>query len=79
MLNTQAGECIIARITNVQNSLGALKIPARISQAQVSGLPNDLGVVRKFTMNIECKFFFYIRRRKKDEIPHGLHQGHEAF
>ena len=35
-----------------RNSLGDLKIPARISQAQV-GLRRDLGMVREFAMNIE--------------------------
>ena len=34
------------------NSLGDLKIPARISQAQV-GPRRDLGVVREFAMDIE--------------------------
>lgn len=33
-----------------RNSLGDLKIPARISQAQV-GLRRDLGMVREFAMN----------------------------
>jgi len=36
------------------NSLGDLKIPARISHAQV-GLRRDLGMVREFANNIECK------------------------
>jgi hypothetical protein len=35
-----------------RNSLGDLKIPARISQAQV-GLRRDLGMVREFANNIE--------------------------
>jgi hypothetical protein len=35
-----------------RNSLGDLKIPARISQAQV-GLRRDLGMVREFAMNVE--------------------------
>jgi len=37
-----------------RNSLGDLKIPARISQAQV-GLKRDLGMVREFANNIERK------------------------
>jgi len=40
-----------------QNLWGDLKIPTRISQAQV-GLQRDLGMVREFAMNIERKFFF---------------------
>ena len=42
-----------------RNSLGDLKIPARISQAQV-GLRRDLGMVREFATNIErsCLVFF---------------------
>jgi serine/arginine repetitive matrix protein 2 len=40
-----------------RNSLGDLKIPARISQAQV-GPQRDLGMVREFAMNIERQFFF---------------------
>jgi len=39
-----------------RNSLGDLKIPARISQAQV-GLRRDLGMVREFAANIERKPF----------------------
>ena len=35
-----------------RNSLRDLKIPARISQAQV-GLRRDLGIVSQFAMNIE--------------------------
>ena len=35
-----------------RNSLGDLKIPARISQAQV-GLRRDLGMVREFSTNVE--------------------------
>lgn len=35
-----------------RNSLGDLKIPARISQAQV-GLRRDLGMAREFVANIE--------------------------
>ena len=38
-----------------RNSLGDLKIPARISQAQV-GLRRDLGMVREFASNVECGF-----------------------
>jgi len=37
-----------------RNSLGDLKIPARITQAQV-GLKRDLGMVREFAANVECK------------------------
>lgn len=37
-----------------RNSLGDLKIPARISQAQV-GLRRDLGMVREFAANVERK------------------------
>ena len=40
-----------------QNSLGDLKIPARISQAQV-GLRRDLGMVREFASNVERRYFF---------------------
>ena len=35
-----------------RSSLGDLKIPARISQAQV-GLRRDLGMVREFANNVE--------------------------
>ena len=35
-----------------RNSLGDLKIPVRISQAQV-GIRRDLGMVREFAMNVE--------------------------
>jgi len=45
-----------------RNSLGDLKIPVRISQAQV-GLRRDLGMVREFAMNIEhyiCSSFFFL-------------------
>jgi hypothetical protein len=38
-----------------RNSLGDLKIPARISQAQV-GLKRDLGMVREFAAEVESKF-----------------------
>ena len=38
-----------------RNSLGDLKIPARISQAQV-GLRRDLGLVREFASNVEREF-----------------------
>jgi len=39
-----------------RNSLGDLKIPERISQAQI-GLKRDLGMVREFAANIERVFF----------------------
>jgi hypothetical protein len=39
-----------------RNSLGDLKIPARISQAQV-GLWRDLGMVREFASNVERGYF----------------------
>lgn len=45
-----------------RNSLGDLKIPARISQAQVA-LRRDLGMVREFASNVERKrseFFFLL-------------------
>ncbi|KAF9270209.1 hypothetical protein L218DRAFT_939238 [Marasmius fiardii PR-910] len=44
----------VVRDNNVprRNSLGDLKIPARISQAQV-GLRRDLGMVREFAANVE--------------------------
>ena len=47
----------ILRDSNVprRNSLGDLKIPARISQAQV-GLRRDLGMVREFASNVEREF-----------------------
>jgi hypothetical protein len=38
-----------------RNSLGDLKIPSRISQAQV-GLRRDLGMVREFAANVEREF-----------------------
>ena len=38
-----------------RNSLGDLKIPTRISQAQV-GLRRDLGMVREFASNVEREF-----------------------
>jgi hypothetical protein len=38
-----------------RNSLGDLKIPAKISQAQV-GLRRDLGMVREFASNVEREF-----------------------
>lgn len=42
-----------------RNSLGDLKIPVRISQAQV-GLRRDLGMVREFAANVERdSFLFY--------------------
>lgn len=40
-----------------RNSLGDLKIPARISQAQVS-LRRDLGMVREFAASVEREFYF---------------------
>ncbi|KAL0581621.1 hypothetical protein V5O48_000437 [Marasmius crinis-equi] len=48
------GSSAILRDSNVprRNSLGDLKIPARISQAQV-GLRRDLGMVREFASNVE--------------------------
>ena len=42
-----------------RNSLGDLKIPARISQAQV-GLRRDLGMVREFAVGVGRKSFFAI-------------------
>lgn len=39
-----------------RNSLGDLKIPARISQAQV-GLKRDLGMVREFAAEVESEFW----------------------
>jgi hypothetical protein len=38
-----------------RNSLGDLKIPARISQAQV-GLKRDLSMVREFATEVESEF-----------------------
>lgn len=53
-----------------RNSLGDLKIPARISQAQVSQ-KRDLGMVREFASNIEREFLFFIPmdslRGRRDE------------
>ncbi|EPS95384.1 hypothetical protein FOMPIDRAFT_1082806, partial [Fomitopsis schrenkii] len=46
-LESTAGAAVPRR-----NSLGDLKIPARISQAQV-GLRRDLGMVREFAASIE--------------------------
>ncbi|EGN97663.1 hypothetical protein SERLA73DRAFT_56931 [Serpula lacrymans var. lacrymans S7.3] len=37
-----------------RNSLGDLKIPARISQAQI-GLKRDLGMVREFAASVESE------------------------
>ncbi|PFH46288.1 hypothetical protein AMATHDRAFT_51142 [Amanita thiersii Skay4041] len=42
----------LERVPPRRNSLGDLKIPARISQAQV-GLRRDLGMVREFASNVE--------------------------
>lgn len=42
-----------------RNSLGDLKIPARISQAQV-GLRRDLGMVREFAKSVDGKWHQYI-------------------
>ena len=44
-----------------RNSLGDLKIPARISQAQV-GLRRDLGMVREFASSVEREFFSCLLR-----------------
>ena len=41
-----------------RNSLGDLKIPARISQAQL-GLRRDLGMVREFAISVGRKSFFF--------------------
>ena len=43
-----------------RNSLGDLKIPERISQAQI-GLKRDLGMVREFAANIERMFFMPLK------------------
>lgn len=60
-----------------RNSLGDLKIPARISQAQV-GLRRDLGMVREFANNIDrksfscstitlfCSYFYYYSRTQRN-------------
>jgi len=40
-----------------RNSLGDLKIPQRISQAQI-GLKRDLGLVREFATSVDSKCFF---------------------
>jgi hypothetical protein len=40
-----------------RNSLGDLKIPARITQAQV-GFRRDLGMVREFASSVEREFCF---------------------
>ncbi|KIN99197.1 hypothetical protein M404DRAFT_155639 [Pisolithus tinctorius Marx 270] len=37
-----------------RNSLGDLKIPARISQAQI-GLKRDLGMVREFAASVDSE------------------------
>jgi hypothetical protein len=42
-----------------RNSLGDLKIPARISQAQV-GLRRDLDMVRKFASKVEHRGVFFL-------------------
>lgn len=49
---SSSGSVIGAGSVPRRNSLGDLKIPARISQAQV-GLRRDLGMVREFAANIE--------------------------
>ena len=46
-----------------RNSLGDLKIPTHISQAQV-GLRRDLGMVREFAMNVERQYYFYFPKLK---------------
>src|SRR6266403_596270 len=46
---------VVTSIVPRRNSLGDLKIPARISQAQV-GLKRDLGMVREFAAEVESKF-----------------------
>lgn len=53
---SSSGSVIGAGSVPRRNSLGDLKIPARISQAQV-GLRRDLGMVREFAANIERKPF----------------------
>ncbi|KAF4580023.1 hypothetical protein EYR36_001843 [Pleurotus pulmonarius] len=54
-----------------RNSLGDLKIPARISQAQVS-LKRDLGMVREFASNIEREAVFHFNSSKFLTIPSEL-------
>jgi len=48
-----------------RNSLGDLKIPARISQAQV-GLRRDLGMVREFASNVEREFCLFSFLKKNN-------------
>ena len=44
-----------------RNSLGDLKIPARISQAQI-GLKRDLGLVREFATSVDSEYFSMSRK-----------------
>lgn len=46
-----------------RNSLGDLKIPARISQAQI-GLKRDLGMVREFATSVDSELFFVFHPRR---------------
>ena len=51
-----------------RNSLGDLKIPVRISQAQV-GLKRDLGMVREFAAEVESEY-----RNCYIQVQHGVNQ-----
>jgi hypothetical protein len=42
-------------VTTGRNSIGDLKMPSRISQAQV-GIRRDLRMVREFAANVGCEF-----------------------
>ncbi|KAG8215721.1 hypothetical protein J3R82DRAFT_7613 [Butyriboletus roseoflavus] len=50
-----------------RNSLGDLKIPARISQAQI-GLKRDLGMVREFATSVDREWFFVFHPKRRCPI-----------
>ena len=58
VLGEGVGTGVVAAVPR-RNSLGDLKIPARISQAQV-GLRRDLGMVREFAIGVGRKSFFFL-------------------
>ena len=55
---TRKSESPDEKATPRRNSLGDLKIPARISQAQV-GIRRDLGMVKEFAQNVERAYFHH--------------------
>ena len=54
---TRKSESPEEKATPRRNSLGDLKIPARISQAQV-GIRRDLGMVKEFAQSVERAYFY---------------------